>query len=57
MRNSMLAVLCVLLGLVLLQGCETVKGVSRDIDNTANNVTKLANSMNEQDNMFTEKYW
>ena len=57
MRNSMLAVLCVLMGLVLLQGCETVKGVSKDIDNTANNVTKLANSMNESDNMFAEKYW
>ncbi len=57
MRNPMVAVLCVLMGLVLFQGCETVKGMSKDIDNTAHNVTKLANSMNDSDSSFTEKYW
>lgn len=61
MRKSMLTALCVLTGFVLLQGCETAKGmakgVSQDIDNTSKNVGKLMNTIKETDDSFTEKYW
>jgi len=57
MRKFMLTFLCVLMGLVLFQGCETVKGVSRDIDNTSNNVGKLMNTIKETDDSFSAKYW
>ncbi len=46
-----------MMGLVLFQGCETVKGVSRDIDNTSNNVGKLMNTIKETDDSFSAKYW
>ncbi len=57
MRKSVLMILCVLAGVVLLQGCETVKGASKDIDNTAHNIGKLMNGMREEDNSFSNKYW
>jgi predicted small secreted protein len=65
MKKTVLAISTVVLGLVLLQGCETLKGgvngaeagAKKDIVNTGHNVDRTVNAALEADKKFQEKYW
>jgi predicted small secreted protein len=57
MKKTIFVISTVVLGLILLQGCETLKGVKKDAVNTGDNITQAANALVEVDRKFQEKYW
>ena len=61
MKKTVLMVLTVVLGLALLQGCETMKGADsgakKDLTNTGGHIKDGVNAVLEADRRFQEKYW
>ena len=61
MKRTVLMVATVVLGLVLLQGCETMKGADtgakKDLANTSGHIKDGVNAVLEADHRFQEKYW
>ena len=57
MRKMFLLILTAVLGAGLFQGCETLKGTQKDIENTGDNIGQGVNAMIEADRRFAEKYW
>ena len=61
MKRTVLLIPTIILGMVLLQGCETVKGAQtgakKDVENTGSHLQNGVNAMLEADRRFQEKYW
>lgn len=61
MKKTVLTMSIVMLALVSLQGCETMKaagcGAKKDLANTGENVGQGFNALLEMDRKFQEKYW
>ena len=53
MRKPIAIVLSVLISLFVLQGCETVKGMGKDIDNA----WQLIKKIDTVDKTVEDKYW
>ena len=53
MRKPIAIVLSVLISLFVLQGCETVKGMSKDLENAWN----MMKNVDDADKAVAERYW
>lgn len=61
MKKMVLVISTVILGVVWMQGCETLKGttagVKKDAANAGDKMSQGVNAVLEADRSFAEKYW
>ena len=55
--NHYRLVLVLVAGCLVFQGCETVRGVRKDVDNTVVNIKNLPHKAAQADDWFQKNFW